>query len=162
KALARWVRSDRRSEKEQAMPSALRSPKTLSSWIELDYAKRRRLFGGWWRGLLVAAAVASVLALAAMAAGLGPPPVPGRPPAPAPARKPMSNPDCKRGHDGDSSTLSRLWGRAGISVPDSKCVACHAGSHHNPPHAPMGRCVDCHKEHRGHEALVRVDDRSCV
>src|SRR5262249_9066092 len=60
-------------------------------------------------------------------------------------------------------TITRLWrGDKVGSVTDRACSQCHAGSHHNDPHAKMGRCVDCHREHRGHAALIRVDDRRCV
>lgn len=141
------------------MPSDLRSPKTLANWIELDYPNRRRLFGRGWKLLLLGTLLASGLALSALALGWG-----HRAFQAGPVSMPhaMFNGDCQKCHDGDFSTLARLWGGTGISVPDHKCLACHAGSHHNPPHAAMGRCVDCHKEHRGHAALVRVDDTHCV
>lgn len=141
------------------MPSALRSPKTLSRWFELDYHKRRRLFRGLWWGTAVAGAALAVVTLLAMTGAIGHRSFQAGPVAPPHA---MFNHDCRACHDGGFRTLARLFGGAGVSVPNHKCTACHNGSHHNEPHAPIGRCVDCHKEHRGHAALIRVDDRHCA
>ena len=70
---------------------------------------------------------------------------------------------CESCHQDNGNTLTRLWRGNGVgSVPDDACIACHQGSHHNPPHAEMGTCVSCHREHRGHANLVRVPDSTCV
>jgi hypothetical protein len=141
------------------MPSAFRSPKTLSGWIELDYFHRRRLFRGW-RGWLVGALVVSLVGLGAMVAASGYRAFQAGPLSPPHAL--FSN-DCSQCHQDRGMTLLRVFhGQSVGSVPDSACLKCHAGEPHNPPHGRMGRCVSCHTEHRGHQALIRVDDRLCT
>jgi predicted CXXCH cytochrome family protein len=50
------------------------------------------------------------------------------------------------------------------STPDQACSACHAGATHhaNQPIDRATECADCHREHRGREALSEVADRYCV
>jgi predicted CXXCH cytochrome family protein len=141
------------------MPSGFRTPRTLASWFELDYFRRRALFRRLWGGLPVLAGLAAVFALGAMywAAGhrafqAGPLSTPHA----------MFNDRCDVCHDRQGATLSRMWhGDSAGSVSDDACRKCHEGSHHH-ERSPVGRCVACHKEHRGHAALVRIDDRKCV
>jgi hypothetical protein len=49
------------------------------------------------------------------------------------------------------------------SVPDQACSVCHAGPlHHVDQLSARTECAACHSEHRGREALARVDDRYCT
>jgi hypothetical protein len=142
------------------MPSFFRTPKTLSSWLELDYFRRRRLFRGWWGGSLLLALIVSLITLGVMLAATG-----HRAYQAGPLSHPhaMFNDRCELCHQNHGTTFTRLWrGDSVGSIPDDACKQCHAGSHHNPPHAAMGTCVSCHTEHRGHAALVRIEDRACV
>jgi hypothetical protein len=141
------------------MPS-VRSDRRLFGWMQRDYFRRRDLFRGWWRWPVLFAGIASLLVLGVMLLARG-------------KRTfhagPLSTPhaafdrDCGLCHQTSFGTLGRLnpWSGA-TSVPDSACQRCHAGSRHNDHSAVKGACVDCHKEHRGHDALVRVDDRRCT
>jgi hypothetical protein len=140
------------------MPSVFRSPKTLSQWLELDYFQRRRLPG--WRWWLLGAFVVGLACLGGLVWANGYRTFQAGPLSPPHA---LFNQDCSVCHQDNGATLARLvrGDRVG-SVPDSACRKCHEGAHHNPPHAAMGRCVQCHKEHRGHAALVRLDDRQCT
>lgn len=52
------------------------------------------------------------------------------------------------------------------SIDNSKCLACHDRALHHrnqvPGHGHDGlSCADCHREHRHHERLARVEDRQC-
>ena len=143
------------------MPSTFRSPRSLAAWLELDYFHRRRLFRGWWGGSLVVALVVAVAAFGVLLA------VSGRgafQAGPLSAPHALFQDRCELCHQDNGATGTHLWRGDGVgSVPDSACTACHAGSHHNPPHAgEMGTCVSCHHEHRGHAALVRVPDSKCT
>lgn len=141
------------------MPSAFRTPRSLVAWFELDYFRRRTLFRGWWGGLPLLVGVASVLGLGLIVWTGGRRTFQAGPLA---APHSMFNDRCELCHDNRFGTLSRLWsGDSAGSISDERCLSCHAGSHHS-QHAEMGRCVGCHKEHRGHEALARIDDRKCV
>jgi predicted CXXCH cytochrome family protein len=141
------------------MPSTFRSPKSLSNWIELDYFRRRRLFRGWW-AWLAGVAGAALLCLVALVGANGYRTFQAGPLTTAHA---MFNNDCSLCHQDNGATLVRLVrGERVGSVPDHACLKCHAGAPHNSPHAEMGRCVRCHKEHRGHDALVRIADPQCV
>jgi predicted CXXCH cytochrome family protein len=141
------------------MPSEFRTPRTLAGWFQLDYFNRRTFFRGWWGGLPLLVGAASLLGLGLMLwAG-------GRrtfQAGPLSAPHALFNDRCELCHDGHFKTLSRMWSGDSVgSISDEKCLSCHAGSHHN-EHAKMDRCVSCHKEHRGHPALVRIDDRRCA
>jgi predicted CXXCH cytochrome family protein len=140
------------------MPSDFREPKTLSSWIELDYFRRRRLFRGWSLWLL-GALLGSLLFLGASTLATGYRTFQAGPLSRAHA---LFNDDCGQCHQDQGATLARLFrgDRAG-SIPDSACLKCHEAAHHN-DHAPRDRCVSCHKEHRGHVPLVGIDDRQCT
>src|SRR5262245_1919652 len=130
------------------MPSEVRSPRTLSSWLELDYHRRRRLFTGWWRWVL-GGAVLGGLALAGLYAATG-----NKAFQAGPVTRPhaLFNHDCGRCHERTFATIARLWqGDTVGSVTNGACLKCHEGSAHNHPHGgEVGRCVECHKEHRGH------------
>jgi predicted CXXCH cytochrome family protein len=140
------------------MSSEIRPRHELANWMELDYFRRRTLFRRW-RLWLLGALVAGVL----VAAGL--PLVWGRRTFQAGPLSPphaLFNQDCGLCHQDSFRPLARLWpASSATSVPDSACRNCHAGSHHN-DRSTMGTCVGCHKEHRGHDALVRIDDRRCT
>jgi predicted CXXCH cytochrome family protein len=140
------------------MPSEFRSPRTLSNWIELDYFRRRRLPG--WRAGMAAALLGSIACLAGLVWARGYRTFQA---GPLSAPHALFNNDCHLCHQSNGATLTRLvWGEKVGSVPDGACRKCHEGAKHNPPHAEMGRCTSCHKEHRGHAALVRLDDRQCT
>lgn len=142
------------------MPSTFRSPRSLAAWLELDYFRRRGLFRGWWGGSLVAALVASLVAFGVMLQASGKKTFQAGPLSTPHA---MFQDRCDLCHEDNGTTLTRLWRGNGVSsVPDHKCQACHEGSHHNPGHAEMGTCVSCHREHRGHAALVRIPDTQCT
>ena len=142
------------------MPSNLRTPKTLSRWLALDYHRRRTLFAAWWRwvsggavlGLLLVGGVLLARGRGAFQAG------------PVSHPHALFNHDCGKCHQKTLTTLARVWyGDEVGTVTDAACQQCHRGEPHNAPHAgPVGRCVDCHTEHRGHDALVRVADRKCL
>src|SRR5262245_22251862 len=115
------------------MPSAFRSPRNLSSWLELDYFRRRSFFRGWWGGLLVAAAIASLFGLGVMLATTGNRTFQAGPLSPSHA---LFNNRCELCHQDAGATLTRMWrGDSAGSVPDDACLACHAGSPHN--HTPL-------------------------
>jgi len=78
--------------------------------------------------------------------------------------------DCRQCHT-TWAPLQRLLGSAdtgGIrSVDNAKCLACHDEPLHHakqvPGHGHDGlSCADCHREHRGHSRLARVEDRQCL
>ena len=142
------------------MPSTFRSPKSLASWLELDYFRRRGLFRGWWGGSLLVALIVAVAGFGFMLLAAGRSTFQA---GPLSAPHAMFQDRCEVCHTDNGKTLTRLWrGNRVSSIPDEKCIACHAGSHHNPPHAEMGICVSCHHEHRGHANLVRVLDSQCT
>ncbi|MGL4551479.1 MAG: hypothetical protein ACRC33_09855 [Gemmataceae bacterium] len=141
------------------MPSHLRSPRALSDWLELDYFRRRRLLPawGWW---LLAGLLAGVVTLATLYAARG-----DRAFQAGPLSRPhaLFNHDCGKCHTSNGTTLTRLWrGDAVGSVEDSACMKCHTAADHKGHPGPIGRCVECHKEHRGHEAVVRLPDATCL
>ncbi|MFO0845403.1 MAG: cytochrome c3 family protein [Gemmataceae bacterium] len=141
------------------MPSGFRTPRSLAAWFDLDYFRRRTLFRGWWGGLPLLAGAASLALLGLMVWAGGQRAFQAGPLSPPHA---LFNDRCELCHDSRFGTLSRLWrGDSVGSISDEKCLSCHAGPLHN-QHAAMDRCVGCHKEHRGHAALVRIDDRKCV
>lgn len=138
------------------MPSEVRSPRTLSNWTELDYHKRRRLLSAWWWWVGGSAALAAVLLVGlwgfagnqAFQAG------------PVSHPHALFNQDCAQCHEKAFTTLTRLWAGDSVgTVTDEACVKCHNGAPH---HGAVGRCVSCHKEHKGHDRLTRVDDSKCV
>ena len=142
------------------MPSTFRSPRSLGSWLELDYFRRRTLFRGWWGGSLLVALVAALAAFGVMLQASGRATFQAGPLSTPHA---MFQDRCEVCHTDFGKTFTRLWrGDKVASVPDDACISCHQGSHHNPPHAEMGTCVSCHREHRGHAALVRIPDSTCV
>jgi hypothetical protein len=141
------------------MPSEFRTPRTLASWLELDYFHRRTFFRGLWGGLPLLAAAAAALALGVMVWAAGHRTFQA---GPLSAPHAMFNDRCDACHDRNGATLTRLWrGDSVGSVSDDACRKCHEGAHHH-ERSPVGRCVACHKEHRGHAALARIDDRKCV
>jgi predicted CXXCH cytochrome family protein len=138
------------------MPSELRTPRTLASWLELDYFQRRRLFSTWWWWILGGTALGAVL-LGGMYASSG-----KRAFQAGPVSHPhaLFNDDCGKCHEKAFTTVTRLWAGDEVgTVTDRACSQCHAGPPH---HGAAGRCVDCHKEHRGHGMLMRYGEGTCV
>jgi hypothetical protein len=141
------------------MPSEIRSPRTLSNWTEFDYYRRRRLMSAWWwfvggsamlGGLLVVGMWGFAGNQAFQAGPLSPPHA-------------TFNNDCSQCHEKAFTTVTRLWAGDGVgTVTDDACKKCHNGADHTGHHVVIGRCVSCHKEHKGHDRLVRVDDSKCV
>jgi hypothetical protein len=142
------------------MPSSLRNPKTLSDWLELDYFRRRRALARlWWAAILAAllgsgAYVAWALARPHTAFQAGP----------VSSAHSLFNHDCGQCHVGTFQTAARLFSGdpAVRSVPDSACTKCHSGEVHHDTAVGERACASCHKEHRGWQALVCVDDSHCT
>jgi hypothetical protein len=143
------------------MPSQLRDPKTLADWLDLDYFRRARRSGRLWRRLLVATLLLSVGGVA-LPLALGRRSVfEARPVSWAHA---SFNQDCGQCHVEGFRTLARL-GRLDPSltaVSDAACTRCHGGPIHHETQVGAPGCASCHKEHRGHETLVRVADGHCT
>jgi hypothetical protein len=141
------------------MPSEIRSPRTLANWLELDYHRRRKLLPGWGWWLL-GGLLLGVVSLVGLYAAQG-----HKAFQAGPVSRPhaLFNGDCGKCHTSNGTTLTRLWygDRVG-SVDDEACKKCHVGAEHNQHAGPVGRCVECHKEHRGHEMLERLPDATCV
>ncbi len=143
------------------MPSSLRGPKTLSRWLELDYFNRPRKLRRLWAVVLLATLFASV------AAALGWALPPGQRKAlqagPVSTGHSLFANDCNACHQQAWGTLNRLFGLApDRSVPDSACTQCHSGATHQTTQIGEQRCASCHKEHRGHKPLARVEDGHCT
>ncbi|NBO93694.1 MAG: hypothetical protein EBV06_15495 [Planctomycetia bacterium] len=141
------------------MLSEFRSQRNLSNWLELDYHHRRRLLPGWswW---LLGGLLLGLVSLVGLYAASG-----DRAFQAGPVSRPhaMFNNDCSKCHTNNGSTFSRLWlGDSVGSVSDEACLKCHTGAIHNKHSGPVGHCVLCHKEHRGHDALVRQTDATCT
>jgi hypothetical protein len=157
------------------MPSSLRTPKTLSQWLDLDSPLGRRPFRlfGWeipaarlWRWLLLAPLLVGVLLVVAWFAW----PASGVAvqAGPLSASHRMFNQDCNLCHTGSFQTVHRLWRLDGsvTSVSDQACSKCHAGPPHHPAELRAGLggtpCAACHREHHGGPALARVADEHCL
>ena len=73
--------------------------------------------------------------------------------------------DCQACHQDAWQPLARLvsGNEKHISTPNAACIKCHDGPIHQQNEiAGTFACADCHREHRGHEALSRVGDRFCA
>src|SRR5262245_66576232 len=88
------------------MPSSFRSPRTLASWLELDYFRRRRLFRGWTSCLLLLAAVGSLAGVGVMFSAAGNRTFQAGPLSPPHA---LFNDRCDLCHVNPGATLTRLW-----------------------------------------------------
>jgi hypothetical protein len=142
------------------MPSALRSPKTLSQWLELDYFRRRRLLRNPWRVLTW-----GTLALSCLAVGWTF--LPGKQTiyqaGPLSTAHAIFSNDCARCHTESFPGLQRLLHSDSSvrSTPDHACLQCHDGPLHHEC-AAQPSCASCHREHRGQAALARVGDSQCT
>jgi hypothetical protein len=73
--------------------------------------------------------------------------------------------DCRQCHTTPWQTAARLarLDAERVATPDAACLVCHAGPiHHDNQITRFHHCADCHREHRGHAELSRIDDRFCV
>ena len=144
------------------MPSAFRTQKNLSEWIELDYHQRQRKLRRWrrlltWGTLVVCiAGVAGVSFLAhsprLIQAG------------PLSSAHGMFNEDCARCHQESFQTAKKLipWDSSVHVVSDSACSTCHEGAPHNLFAEQSSTCAGCHREHRGRISLTRVPNGQCL
>jgi hypothetical protein len=142
------------------MPSPLRTPKTLSSWLQLDYFDRPRpLRWLWWPAVVAALLLAGAYAAWSIAAR--PANLQAGPLSDAHA---MFNDDCRQCHVGAFHTAARLLTHdpAVRSVTDDACLKCHGGAVHHANAVEHRACASCHREHRGRHALVRVEDGHCT
>ncbi len=75
----------------------------------------------------------------------------------------MFNERCEVCHTGGFEPALRLWpGNATLlSVSNTACLQCHDGPIHKDA-ADLRNCVSCHREHRGHETLARMNDAHCT
>lgn len=141
------------------MPSDLRDPKTIGDWLELDYVARPRRGRGWAAACLVGLAVAGAFAGYFFVTGRHS----GFQAGPLSTAHAMLANDCGACHDRALAPLGRfVWGAGHRSVSDAACLKCHAGALHYEGQGDSHRCVDCHKEHRGNQALSRVADGHCT
>lgn len=142
--------------------SASEYPRSLSSWLELDYFRRRgrlrRVRGpAGWAALLACAIILVVCAF-----------LPGKQQiyqsAPVSTAHRMFNDDCAACHNVHFATASRLWhgDDAVQSVTDAACLTCHSGDVHHARQLGPSACADCHREHRGASELARVGDDHCT
>jgi hypothetical protein len=72
---------------------------------------------------------------------------------------------CHLCHQQNWQGLSRLAAldNSHTSTPNAACQSCHPSSAHvDHVLAAAHQCADCHREHRGAERLVRVDEQFCV
>jgi hypothetical protein len=145
------------------MPSALRDPKTLAEWIELDYFQRPRPYRRlkrsiFWATFLGAIGVTAWTLLAGKRTVYEAGPVS--------TAHAMFNNECERCHSESFQPLYRflLADPHVRSVSDDTCRSCHAGSvHHGNALAQMvPDCAGCHQEHRGRALLARVPDGQCT
>jgi len=146
----------------------LPSSRELSERVEIDFPRRRR------RRLRRRLAWAAVLAVIVTAVWIGSEWRSGQHRVFAAGRVStahrMIENDCGACHT-TWAPLERLvnWvdSDAIRSIDNAKCLACHdqALHHHNqvPGHGHDGlSCADCHREHRHHGQLARVQDQQCL
>ncbi|MGE3807523.1 MAG: hypothetical protein AB7K24_22905 [Gemmataceae bacterium] len=139
----------------------MRNPKQMTEWLELDYFERPRKLRRWKRWLLLIVLVASGASVACAFLPYN---------KPAFQAGPVSEPhalfqhDCQACHVEPFATTKRLVpGLDAHTSMDMACEKCHAGPpHHLDVASYQPGCAVCHREHRGLEQLVRVDDRSCT
>jgi hypothetical protein len=141
------------------MSEPLRTAKTLAEWEELDYFRRPRLLRRLkvWVTLLTLVGCLLLYGLYFVPGGkrlLQAGPV-------STAHTPFAN-SCERCHTDTMQTVQRLWNVRSYSVSDAACQHCHTGPEHNPHQETQPHCASCHREHRGHEALARVEDGHCT
>jgi predicted CXXCH cytochrome family protein len=142
--------------------SASEYPKSLSSWLELDYFRRprrlRRVRGlVTWTVLLVSTVLIAAITW-----------MPGNrrvyQAASVSTAHAIFNEDCEACHDASFGTAKRLLhgDDALRSVTDEACLRCHAGDVHHVRQVGESLCVKCHHEHRGLIDMARVEDGHCT
>ena len=158
------------------MPAGPRDPKAFTRWFRLDYFRRPRGLRRAYTPVLI-----GVLLLTAAAAGAAVACVRLKPAGARAAFQaaPVSTPHalfadrCEVCHVEDHAfhTAFRLWPAAGASsVSDSACLQCHDAGIHNAQQTAFADqeagkstgCTQCHHEHRGDAALVRLPDATCT
>lgn len=144
------------------MPSFFRTSKNLPEWIELDYYQRPRGLRRWrrfftWTTLLLCAGGIAIAALLPRASRV-------IQAAPISSAHGMFNDHCERCHQEPFSGASKfLPGNADRPlVKDDACVQCHDGPEHVLLASEKIACANCHREHRGRQALARVADGQCT
>mgnify|MGYP001986193238 CR=1 FL=1 len=148
--------------------STLRSSRELSERVEIDFPRRSR------RPLRRRLALAALLAVFVTTAWIGSKWQSGQHSVFAAGRVStahrMIENDCGACHT-TWAPLQRLgsWFDSDTirSIDNTKCLACHDQAlHHSnqvPGHGHDGlSCAECHREHRHHERLARVEDRQCL
>ncbi len=142
--------------------SASEYPKSLSTWLELDYFRRPRRLKRvrglvTWTVLLVSTALIAALTW-----------LPGNrqiyQAASVSTAHALFNEDCQACHDATFGTAKRLLSgdNAVRSVTDEACLRCHAGDVHHARQVGKTACVGCHHEHQGLKAMARVEDGHCT
>jgi len=139
-----------------------RSSKSLSERVEINFHHRpNRMRQLRWRWSLAVLALA--LVVPGVAAIRGDRQLYQAAPV-SEAHRLIGN-DCARCHDESWRPLARLvqFDDRLVSTSDKACSICHAGpKHHLNQPEPSAHCAECHREHRGHMPLDRVDDAACV
>jgi hypothetical protein len=145
--------------KDVAMSEPLRTAKTLAEWEELDYFRRPRAMRRLkvWVSLLTLVGVI-VLCGAFFAPG-GKRLLQAGPLSLAHSRY---TDQCDLCHTESLKTVKRMFNVHDSSVSDQACTQCHYGPAHNTRQAFTPACASCHREHRGQEALARMDDSHCI
>jgi|GEM_PF-1755411 len=147
---------------QRDLRSASEYPKSLSSWLELDYFRRprrlrrlRRLVP--WTVLLLSTGLIAALTW-----------LPGNrriyQADSVSTAHAIFNEDCEACHNASFGTAKRLLrGNNELrSVTDEACLRCHAGDAHHVRQVGQSACVKCHHEHRGRIAMARVEDGHCI
>lgn len=142
--------------------SASEYPKSLSSWLELDYFRRPRRLKRV-RGLVIWTALIVTTVLIVALTWL-----PGNrriyQAASVSTAHAIFNEDCEACHNASFGTAKRLLSGddALRSVTDEACLRCHAGDTHHARQIGKSSCVQCHHEHRGLIDMARVEDSHCT
>src|SRR5688500_4259242 len=144
------------------MPSAIRTPKNLPEWVELDYYQRERGLRRW-RGLLTRLALLLSL-LAVVTIKMLPGAQRMAQPGPVSHSHSLFSDDCARCHQEPFLRAAKFadWEGKLAVVPDLACRNCHDGPAHNLVVNEHTACATCHREHRGRDELARVPDGYCV
>src|SRR5829696_4970614 len=123
-------------------------PKTLASWLELDYFRRPRPL----RRVRSQVTKLVLLGCALLVAGVSLLPGSRRiyQAAPVSSAHALFNDDCEACHTARFATATRLvrGDDAVRSVSDEACLRCHAGEVHHSRQATTPSCAACHREHR--------------
>jgi predicted CXXCH cytochrome family protein len=151
------------------MPEAWRDPKAFTRWFQFDYFRRPRRIR---RAKLVVTALVFLACLGVAAAALRPGQRAVFQAGPLSAAHAAYVEDCAACHTEKFHTARRFWPTQAhaSSVSDDACLACHEAGRHNSHQLQFfnsennqaKNCAECHREHRGPEALIRLPDSSCT